>query len=196
MKGLITLLGQRLPLYLPQQVGIRSSIGRAAVVVLLQEYSDHTRMLMIRRATREGDPWSGQMGFPGGRREPTDKSDLSCAVRETQEELGLDLWQFGAPLGELSQVNTGWRNDRPQILVTPFVFQLEELPSLKLNHEVDGVVWVPIEFLMDPANREPMQWEWEGQRMMTASYLYEKNRIWGLSLLMIDELIKVIRQQL
>ena len=81
-------------------------------------------------------------------------------------------------------------------MVTPFVFQLEELPSLKLNHEVDGVVWVPIEFLMDPANREPMQWEWEGQRMMTASYLYEKNRIWGLSLLMIDELIKVIRQQL
>ena len=93
MKDLITLLGQRLPLYLPQQSGTRRSIGRAAVVILLQEYCGHTRLLMIRRATREGDPWSGQMGFTGGRREPTDNSDLAwiygCGVPRLENYLKL-----------------------------------------------------------------------------------------------------------
>ena len=149
---------------------------------------------MIRRATREGDPWSGHMGFPGGRRDPGDSSNLSCALRETHEEIGVDLAQWGTPLGELSDVNTGWRKDRPEMLVTPFIFQVTELPELTPNHEVDDVVWVPLYFLLDEGNREPLEWEWKGQKMETDSYLYASYRIWGLSLMMIDEMMGLLRR--
>jgi 8-oxo-dGTP pyrophosphatase MutT (NUDIX family) len=132
------------------------------------------------------------MGFPGGRRDPGDSSNLSCALRETDEELGVDLSQWGTPLGELSDVNTGWRKDRPEMLVTPFIFQVTDLPELTPNHEVDDVVWVPLHFLLDEANREPLEWEWKGQKMATDSYLYDTYRIWGLSLMMIDEMISIL----
>ena len=106
-------------------------------------------------------------------------------------------WKAGdislSSLGELSDVNTGWRKDRPEMLVTPFIFQVTELPELTPNHEVDDVVWVPLHFLLDEANREPLEWEWKGQKMETDSYLYASYRIWGLSLMMIDEMMGLLR---
>ena len=171
-----------------QEAGFEPRAGRAAVAIMVREGSEATEMLMIRRATREGDPWSGHMGFPGGRRDPEDASNFSCALRETREEIGVDLSQWGTPLGELSDVNTGWRKDRPEMLVTPFIFQVGELPALTPNYEVDDVVWVPLHFLMNEANREPLEWDWKGKKMETDSYLYDSYRIWGLSLMMIDEM--------
>ena len=167
---------------------------RAAVAIVLHEINGSVCLLMIRRAQRVGDPWSGHMGFPGGRRDPGDSSNLSCALRETHEEIGVDLAHWGTPLGELSDVNTGWRKDRPEMLVTPFIFQVAELPELTPNHEVDDVVWVPLHFLLDEGNREPLEWEWKGQKMETDSYLYASYRIWGLSLMMIDEMMGLLRR--
>jgi len=60
-------------------------------------------------------------------------------------------------------------------------------PKLTPNYEVDDVVWVPLHFLIDHRNREPLEWEWKGQKMATDSYLYDTYRIWGLSLMMIDD---------
>tara|TARA_B100001057_G_scaffold783_1_gene724 strand:- start:899 stop:1303 length:405 start_codon:yes stop_codon:yes gene_type:complete len=134
------------------------------------------------------------MGFPGGRRDPGDPSNFFCALRETEEEIGVDLARWGTPLGELSDVNTGWRKDRPEMLVTPFIFQVTELPELTPNHEVDDVVWVPLHFLLDEGNREPLEWEWKGQKMETDSYLYASYCIWGLSLMMIDEMMGLLRR--
>lgn len=188
MRDLTRQLETRLQGFAKQKAGFEPRAGRAAVAIMVREGSDATEMLMIRRATREGDPWSGHMGFPGGRRDPEDASNFSCALRETREEIGVDLSQWGTPLGELSDVNTGWRKDRPEMLVTPFIFQVGELPALTPNHEVDDVVWVPLHFLMNEANREPLEWDWKGKKMETDSYLYDSYRIWGLSLMMIDEM--------
>ena len=188
MRDLTLKLEIRLQDFAKQEAEFEPRAGRAAVAIMVREGSDATEMLMIRRATREGDPWSGHMGFPGGRRDPEDASNFSCALRETREEIGVDLSQWGTPLGELSDVNTGWRKDRPEMLVTPFIFQVSELPALTPNYEVDYVVWVPLHFLMDAANREPLEWDWKGKKMETDSYLYDSYRIWGLSLMMIDEM--------
>ena len=188
MRDLTLQLETRLQGFAKQEAGFEPRAGRAAVAIMVREGSDATEMLMIRRATREGDPWSGHMGFPGGRRDPEDASNFSCALRETREEIGVDLSQWGTPLGELSDVNTGWRKDRPEMLVTPFIFQVGELPALTPNYEVDDVVWVPLHFLMNEANREPLEWDWKGKKMETDSYLYDSYRIWGLSLMMIDEM--------
>jgi len=188
MRDLTLKLEIRLQDFAKQEAEFEPRAGRAAVAIMVREGSEATEMLMIRRATREGDPWSGHMGFPGGRRDPEDASNFSCALRETREEIGVDLWQWGTPLGELSDVNTGWRKDRPEMLVTPFIFQVGELPALTPNYEVDDVVWVPLHFLMNEANREPLEWDWKGKKMETDSYLYDSYRIWGLSLMMIDEM--------
>ena len=193
MRDLTQQLHRRLQGFVKQDAGFEPRSGRAAVAIMLREGREATELLMIRRATREGDPWSGHMGFPGGRRDPEDRSNFSCALRETEEELGVDLSRWGAPLGELSDVNTGWRKDRPEMLVTPFIFSVGELPELTPNDEVDDVVWVPLHFLMDEGNREPLEWEWKGQKMETDSYLYDCYRIWGLSLMMIDEMMGLLR---
>ena len=193
MRDLTQQLHRRLQGFVKQDAGFEPRSGRAAVAIMVREGQEATELLMIRRATREGDPWSGHMGFPGGRRDPEDHSNFYCALRETEEELGVDLSRWGAPLGELSDVNTGWRKDRPEMLVTPFIFSVSELPELTPNDEVDDVVWVPLHFLMDEGNREPLEWEWKGQKMETDSYLYDCYRIWGLSLMMIDEMMALLR---
>ena len=163
---------------------------RAAVAIVLHEVDGELCLLMIRRAQREGDPWSGHMAFPGGRRDPDDIDDRFCAIRETREEIALDLDALGSEVCALGEVNTGWRADRPEMLVAPFIYRVEQLPELDLNYEVDAVVSVPLRFLMDRSNRVPLAWEWRGTQVESDSYLYLDNRICGLSLMMIDELIE------
>ncbi|MDA0631045.1 MAG: CoA pyrophosphatase [Proteobacteria bacterium] len=165
---------------------------KAAVAIVLSAGEPGVEMLMIRRAVREGDPWSGHMGFPGGRRDPEDSSSQACAARETHEEIGLDLGKHGALLCELSDVNTGWRPDRPEMLIAPFVYWLDAVPTLSLNHEVDDVVWVPLGFFQEPENRQALSWEWRGKSIESDAYYYDDNQIWGLSLMMIDELLEIV----
>lgn len=167
---------------------------RAAVAIVLHECDDELCLLMIRRAKREGDPWSGHMAFPGGRRDPEDIDDRFCAIRETREEIALDLDALGHEVCALGDVNTGWRADRPEMLVAPFIYRVEPLPALDLNYEVDGVISVPLSFLMDRSNRVPLKWEWRGTQVESDSYLYQDSRIWGLSLMMIDELIEAVER--
>ena len=192
MRDLSRQLASRLSNFVKEEADFEPRAGRAAVAIMVREGLAATEILMIRRATREGDPWSGHMGFPGGRRDPCDVCNFACVLRETEEEIGVDLAEWGTCLGELSDVNTGWRKDRPEMLVTPFVFRVAELPKLTPNYEVDDVVWVPLHFLIDHHNREPLEWEWRGQKMATDSYLYDTYRIWGLSLMMIDEMISIL----
>ena len=193
MRDLIHPLRRQLQSFSRDEAGYEPRSGRAAVAIMVREGLDATEMLMIRRATREGDPWSGHMGFPGGRKDPGDMSNLACALRETREEVGVDLGEWGKPLGELSDVNTGWRKDRPEMLVTPFVFEVGDLPDLTPNHEVDDIVWVPLHFLLDERNRKPLEWEWQGKKMETDSFLFATYRIWGLSLMIIDEMMGLLR---
>ena len=76
MRDLTLKLEIRLQDFAKQEAEFEPRAGRAAVAIMVREGSDATEMLMIRRATREGDPWSGHMGFPGGRRDPEDASNF------------------------------------------------------------------------------------------------------------------------
>jgi len=130
--------------------------------------------------------------------EVTHRAAVAIVLHECDDELclliALDLDALGHEVCALGDVNTGWRADRPEMLVAPFIYRVEQLPALDLNYEVDGVISVPLSFLMDRSNRVPLKWEWRGTQVESDSYLYQDSRIWGLSLMMIDELIEAVER--
>ena len=116
-------------------------VRQAAVAVVLRETAGATEVLFIKRAEKAGDPWSGHMAFPGGHRDPGDASLAAAAVRETAEEVGLDI--SSAPLlGALQPQRP--MSVRSNMLVAPFVFEIDGDPSFTLNHEVAAAVWAPL----------------------------------------------------
>ncbi|HXJ37168.1 MAG TPA: CoA pyrophosphatase [Candidatus Eisenbacteria bacterium] len=129
---------------------------RAAVAIVLHEGAAGAEMLFIERAERFGDPWSGQMAFPGGRMDPGDADERAAAERETLEEVGLDL--AGAErLGRLDDLHAGIRLVAPLVL-SPFVYRIDARPALTPNHEVRETLWVPLRTLSDPAHHVDHRW--------------------------------------
>lgn len=146
-------------------------------------------LLFIRRAEHPRDPWSGHMGLPGGRVDPGDGSALAAALRETREELGLDLARTARPLGRLSEVRTHLSGDALPKSVVPFGFALERAPELVLNQEVQEAVWVPLDFLADPGNRDTLSHVHRGTTLALPCYRFGGRVIWGLTLWIVDELL-------
>lgn len=181
--------------YRPRKFWWRRWTKRSAVAAVLASHTAEPSVLLMERTTRVGDPWSGHMSFPGGRADLADRHVHQTAIRETAEELGLDLAAGGEYLGRLSDIMARPRSwTRLPMIVTPFVFHITAEPQWQLNpHEVASVVWVPLSFLANPANRQTMTWQ-RGKVMLTLPcYWYEGYRIWGLTLKMLDELVGVIR---
>ena len=135
----------RLGEHRPSPLAPGASTRQAAVAVVLRKAQngagDDAEMLFIQRASRPGDPWSGHMAFPGGHLDPDDADLCAAAVRETHEEIGLDI--SSAPLlGRLeAQRPQAVRRD---MLVAPYVFAIEGDPAFSLNYEVAEAVWTAI----------------------------------------------------
>ena len=81
------------------------------------------------------------------------------------------------------------------MVVTPYIFTIDEVPDLNPNHEVAEVIWVPLGFLADQDNRQTMQWQRQHMTVDMPCYYFEEKRIWGLSLGMLDELVDVVRHK-
>lgn len=121
---------------------IPADARQAAVAVILRDRRGRTEVLFIQRALKDGDPWSGHMAFPGGHKDPDDVDLLAAAIRETDEEIGLDISQ--APvIGSLPTARP--MSVRRTMVVKPFVFVIDGDPSFTPNHEVADVVWTPLE---------------------------------------------------
>jgi len=117
----------------------------AAVATVFRKGDQGTELLFIQRATKETDPWSGHMAFPGGRTEPADEDSHRTAERETLEEVGLDLRNVER-LGSLDDLRPG----RHLQAVHAHGYWLEgPLPRLVPNYEVARTVWVPLSVLAD-----------------------------------------------
>ncbi|AMV72453.1 CoA pyrophosphatase [Desulfuromonas carbonis] len=120
----------------------------AAVAMLLREAPGGADLLLVERACHPGDPWSGDLGFPGGKLAAEDTDLRQAALRETREELGLDLAQaryFGR-LADLPGAHL-------PVLVRCFVYQVPGDVALHPNHELQATHWVPLATLYDPARQ-------------------------------------------
>jgi 8-oxo-dGTP pyrophosphatase MutT (NUDIX family) len=119
----------------------------AVAVVHAREPADS--ILLMRRAVRDGDPWSGHWSFPGGRCDPRDEDPLHTALRELAEECGIHL--TAKHLETSLEPTPAGRAGGHAILVAPFVFRVDgELPTILDAAEVDEVLWMPLRLLRDP----------------------------------------------
>jgi len=154
---------------------------RAAVALVLREAGAGIEVLFIRRADHPQDPWSGQMAFPGGRAEPGE--DLrATAVRETREEIGVDLERDAEPLGVLDEVRAMARLRPVSLTILPFVFRLRGAPVPVLSDEVQSVHWIPLDLLLDAERRSVMDYtEPKGGTLQFPCLRVEDVVIWGLT---------------
>ena len=190
--SLLQLITTRLAAHSPSKPRLRPLMKRSAVAMILQVQAGELHILMIKRAEREGDPWSGHMAFPGGRMEKADANGFAVAVRETAEEIGLQLGDEDECIGRLSDLNARPRKTALGMAVSPFVFRLDREVEFTPNYEVAETVWVPLEYLLEESNRETMQWNWKGMDIPMPCYMYNGYCIWGLSLMMLDELADLV----
>lgn len=161
----------------------------ASVAIVLAP--DPDVILLIRRAERIGDPWSGHMALPGGRRAAGDPDLLTTAIRETREEVGIELRQDDLA-GRLDDV-VPRTPVLPPIAVRPFVFMLEAQPSLILNAEVASARWVTIDHFMRPDTHYPVRLDIAGQSRQVQAYQLDDGIVWGMTERILTCLIQQLR---
>jgi len=155
--------------------------GEAAVAVILRPSAvSGAELLLIRRAEREGDPWSGQIGLPGGRFDLADPSLEATAIRETHEEVGIDLARAGEILGALDELRPRTPH-LPPIIVRPYVAVVHEAVDLRPNREVAEARWVSLDTLLAPSARVRTEVSVRGMTFHVEAFQHEAFIVWGMT---------------
>lgn len=153
----------------------------AAVALVLHPLAGGSaELLIIRRANREGDPWSGQAGLPGGRLALSDASLEVTALRETLEEVGLDLRAQGRVLGALDELRPR-TPVLPPIIVRPYVCVVESPAPLVLSDEIAEARWIAIDRIFRPEARVRTTVTGRNYRMQAEAYQVDDLTIWGMT---------------
>jgi 8-oxo-dGTP pyrophosphatase MutT (NUDIX family) len=163
-----------------ERVTLAPGERRAAVALILRESAGELEMLLIKRATYEGDPWSGHVALPGGRAEEGDASLRDTAVRETREETGIDLDLHGTLLGELDELHPR-TPVLPPIIISPFAFALGGEARLVTSPEVAEAFWVPVDALRAPGVAEEIELMLATGPRKVTSLRHGPHTIWGLT---------------
>lgn len=164
---------------------------KAAVSIIFTLIGNTPKILFIKRANYKG-VHSSQMAFPGGKLEIDDASLLQCAIRETNEEIGLDLNPHYLRK-ELSPIYIEPSN----FLVQPFLFFL---PSLAINElilqasEVQSVHFLDAKVLLQPQPFEPKEIQLAMGKISTKGIFLDNEFIWGASAAMLAELHYILTQ--
>ncbi|HXO85022.1 MAG TPA: CoA pyrophosphatase [Gemmatimonadales bacterium] len=177
--------------YRPVEIPFETGMIPAAVAVILHDGDDGLEALFIHRAVRVGDKWSGQIAFPGGRREPTDADLLATAIRETLEEIGVDL-SSAERLGVLDDLHPR-TPVLPPVVVRPFVFALTAQPAIVISPEVQTAFWVPFRALQAPGVLGTITVDHPGiARQVLPAYTVGNRTIWGMSERILTPLISLV----
>lgn len=170
---------------LPPLPSLPDSVKRRAAVAIV--VGPDSEALFIRRAERVGDPWSGDMAFPGGRAQPDDATLRHTAERETVEEVGLDLGP-GLYRGALDVLYSPLREPDGAFGVVPFVYELDRWPELKPNHEVASTHLIRLDRLFAGEGRGTFEFRGFGVVRELPCVRLDGTFIWGMTLRMLDTL--------
>lgn len=142
-------------------------------------------ILLIKRAERAEDPWSGQIAFPGGKMQPEDRTARDTAVRETLEEVGIDLSRTADFLGygTLTTTHTGTMD------VVPTVFSMKEEVEAMPNEEVASYRWIQLGELLAPGSRSSFRLKTPRSVVELPAYATGDYVVWGLTHRILDSLL-------
>jgi 8-oxo-dGTP pyrophosphatase MutT (NUDIX family) len=156
-------------------------------------------VLLIRRSQHPGDPWSGHMAFPGGRRDPGDADLVRTAVRETLEEVGLNLDERAEWLGRLDDVQAISRAKPLDLVIVPHVFIMRSDPAhrdaaLVIDEtEVDEALWTPLGPMARGETSTIRPYEHRGRRIDLPGFQVGEHVVWGLTHRMLAMLFEALK---
>ncbi len=157
----------------------------AAVLALFYASERNTHLVFIKRNEYDG-PHSAQVSFPGGAREPVDKTREETALRETREEVGIK--GRVEILGALTPLHIPISN----FMVYPYVGWMEEAPLFRPDPtEVQYVIEAPLSALLDPGNSRSETLKHHGQFMEVPFYSVSNEKIWGATAMMLSEVLQL-----
>ncbi|WP_342246441.1 CoA pyrophosphatase [Pseudomonas sp. OTU5201] len=176
---------RRVQSYSPRTLETDHDLPEAAVLVPITR-SDEPELVLTLRASGLSTH-GGEVAFPGGRRDPEDPDLIRTALREAEEEVGLPpgLVEVIGPLSTLVS--------RHGIKVTPFVGLVPDFVQYKANDgEIDSVFSVPLEFFRDDPRQVTHRIDYLGCSWYVPSYQYGEYKIWGLTAIMVVELVNLV----
>lgn len=163
--------------------------GHAAVAMLIKEGGASPEVLFIIRAEHDSDPWSGNIGFPGGRLNSASEPPRQAAIRETFEELSLDL----RPARYLGRLDDLLGATLP-VLVSCFVYHVTEPLELAPNHEVAATFWTPLTTLLERERHQQRTFHFHDQEhSLPVVELLEPEQplLWGITYRLIRNFFNV-----
>jgi 8-oxo-dGTP pyrophosphatase MutT (NUDIX family) len=175
---------------LPATASTLTDARRAAVAILLR--GNEPEVLLMRRIEREGDRWSGQIGLPGGHKDENDADLVATAMRETREEVGLDLAREAELAGVLPAVQAKARGFLLPMWITPVVFVARGEPEPVPGPEAIEAFWFPLararrgEFASTHTYLRG-----EEQRVLPA-WRFEERVVWGLTYEILGGFLRVL----
>ncbi|CEA00937.1 NUDIX hydrolase [Pseudomonas saudimassiliensis] len=175
---------ERIPVYCPRSVEA-AGLPEAGVLVPVTCVDNEPEIILTLRSNSMSTH-SGEVAFPGGRRDPGDVDLAFTALREAHEEIGLlpDLVEVVGPLGSLVS--------RFGIKVTPYVGIVPDVFDLCPNEsEIQEVFRVPVSFFLGDNREMTHRIDYEGRSWYVPSYRYEGFKIWGLTALILVDLMNV-----
>ena len=181
--------------FVPSFVEPQASTRQAAVAIILRPTDTLCDVLFIQRAEKDGDPWSGQMAFPGGHLEDDDDGLKGAAMRETQEEIGLDL-SDAEYLGAMDHERAQPRGRVLNMLIAPHVFLIEGDPVFNPNYEVAEVVWAPMDQLLANSLHDTHTYPIANRPTICNGYRLERGHfVWGLTYRMLKSFFSTLDAQ-
>jgi 8-oxo-dGTP pyrophosphatase MutT (NUDIX family) len=177
----------------PALAATRSAELREAAVGLIVRPRDALEVLLIRRAELSGDPWSGHVALPGGRRAPDDPHLLDTACRETEEEVGVPLRRIGTFIGALDEVAPS-SPLLPPIVVAPFVLAVPpDTTAVPDPREVQAAFWMPLHALDDRDAASEITIDAGSGPRAFPSLTWSEYVIWGLTYRILRQFLEIAR---
>ena len=168
-------------LFNPESASSVPSARRASVAIVLAGGTEARSVCFVERASRPGDPWSGDVAFPGGWAKHENESLRAAAMRETHEEIGLALADTHH-VGDIAPIRISRFQSGIAIIGASVFYVGETRPGLRLEQrEIAHAFWVPIAHLHHPDNRTVVHWSRSGPPRPRPAIMFDGRVIWGLT---------------
>lgn len=162
---------------------------RGGVLLLLYKFQEELNIAFIQR-TIDGGVHSGQISFPGGKYEDSDKDLIETALRETEEEVGAEAAKINV-LGQLTTTFIPASN----FIVTPVVGFYQGIPKFKLNaSEVAELIEIPLNKFLQEKNKVIDKVDVRGEQWEVPLFKIGDYKIWGATAMMLNEFLQLIKR--